>query len=401
MEATAAEGPRSLRRADLAIALAAASLAVALNVGYVYRDLGLVHSPDAILEGDHHRYLSLASGPVGEPGDDRAREAPFCWRILVPWLVARAAAAGARPEPTFYAVSLLGLTVFLAALFLHGRQRGLTTGVSLLGVSVAALLPGGVRWYVYQYPMPDPLCLALVGLAVVAIEARRDAWLIPIGMAALASRESYLLVIPYHFLHRLQRGSLREALRAALLYNALPLAVFLGIRLSIEAVNSHRPLEIAQDIARFRWRRLWVNQAYFTTVGSLGVLLPALLALPARLIRALPRELAGASLVLGAYASLLLANNTDRLLMYALPALVPAAMAQLAELGRRTRVPLAAAGPVLLAVQAYHYDQTLYFQKLGASIFQPANLGVTYAVGALWLALQASRIASRGIRPRR
>jgi len=386
---------RRLSRRDLAIGLGAALLAVAGNVAYVQRDLGLIHSPEAVLEGDHHRYLGMAAGPVGEPADDRAREAPFCWRILVPWLVSRAVAAGAPAEASFYVLSLAGMTVFLAALYLHSRQRELTVGAALLGLSVAALLPGGVRWYVYQYPMPDPLCLALVAMAVVAIEARRDAWLIPLGAVALASRESYLLVVPYHFLHRWQRGSFREAIRATVLYNALPLAVFFGIRFAIDPVNTQRPLEIAQDIARFRWRRLWVNQAYFTTVGSLGALIPALLVFPGRLARAIPRHLAGASLVLGAYASLLLANNTDRLLVYSLPALVPAAMAQLSELADRARVPLLAIGLGALALQAYHYDQTLYFQKLGASIFQPTNLGVAAAAAGFWVAARALLLRSR------
>jgi len=386
---SSSHAPRRLRRRELAIGIGAALLAVAGNVAYVQRDLGLVHPPDAILEGDHHRYLGMAAGSVGEPADDRAREAPFCWRILVPWLVSRAVAAGAPAEASFYGLSLVGMTAFLAALYFHCRQRELTVGASLLGLSVAALLPGGVRWYVYQYPMPDPLCLALVALAVVAIEARRDAWLIPLGVVALASRESYLLVVPYHFLHRWRRGSFGEAIQATLLFNALPLAVFLGIRTAIDPVNSQRPLEIVQDIARFRWRRLWVNQAYFTTVGSLGVLLPALLVFPVRLARAIPRHLAGSSLVVGAYASLFLANNTDRLLIYCLPALVPAAMTQLSALADRTRVPLLPIGICALAVQAYHYDQTLYFQKLGASIFQPTNLAVVAATAALWVASRA------------
>lgn len=375
---------RPLSRRDVLIGLAAAAAILSLNLSYVYRDLGFVHSPEAVLEGDHHLYISMAESPMGEPEDGRARDAPFCWRLLVPWLASQLVRAGMNVTTAFYALSTSSLFVFLLALYLHTRQRGLDEGPALLSLLLAGLLPGGIRWYLYQYPMPDPWCLALLGLAFVAIEARRDAWLIPLGVLALGARESYLLVLPYYFLRRWQERSFGFALRKTLLYNGLALAVFVAIRLSIDSGNTYDPVAIAQDIARFRWRKLWVNQAYFVSIGTFGALLAIVWLLPGRLLRGLSRHPAELSVVVGAYLSLLLANNTDRLLVYALPVIVPAAASQLAEYRDASRTPLVWLGAPLLALQAYFYTQTLYFQKLGASIFQPARLGVVAATFALW-----------------
>lgn len=393
-----------LTRRDVVVGLAAAAFGLLLNLAYVWHDLGFMHGPERVLEADHWRYLSMAQRPLGDSGFE-----PFCWRILVPWLASVLTELGVTLGHSFYGMTCAFLWIFLLSLYLHLRQRGFDERHALLGVFLGALVPGGVRWYLYQYPMPDPLCLTLVGLSLVAIHAHRHAWLLVLGVAGLATRESFLLVLPYFFLYRWQRDSLTASLRSTLLYFTVPLAALLAIRLWIDPSDTEDALATLQGlrgVARFRFEGLFDNQLYFATVGTFGVVLGAVLLLPQRLLRAARGRLPELAFLFGAYASLLQATNTDRLLVYALPVVLPAAIGQVVAYGRAASVPFLVSGAALLAVQLYVYDQTLYFEKPAVSVYQPTNAGVVGAVVLLWtvarLRLRWTRSQAPGLieRPR-
>ena len=62
------------------------------------------------------------------------------------------------------------------------------------------------------------------------------------------------------------------------------------------------------------------------TLGAFGVLVPLVLLFPARLPGLVRRHFDRALYVLSVYATLVISNNNERPLAYALPALVPAAL---------------------------------------------------------------------------
>ncbi len=345
-----------------------------------------------MLETDHFRYLEMARHPIGRAEAAVGREAPFCWRILAPELARRLAPLGLGTHGAFYLLTNLSLLVFLLAMYVHVRQHGFGSGAALGGMTVAALTPGAVRWYEYQYWMPDPLCLALVMVSFVLIRAGRARWLLPITLLAVATRESAVIVLPYLLLDTWKRAGPASAVRRTAAV-ALPAVLLLAVmRLSIMPVAPYDIMTVARDGFAFRWRHLADNQLYVLTVGSLGVLFPLLLLFPGRLPAFLRRRPEEAAVVAVAVLSLLLANNTDRLLAYALPVVIPIGLRNLRALAGEARLPWPALLAAAVALQAAFFALTPSHGILGLSIYQPVNPVAVALMAVAWL---AARLAWR------
>jgi len=90
-----------------------------------------------------------------------------------------------------------------------------------------------------------------------------------------------------------------------------------------------------------------------------------------------------------AYASLALANNTERLLAYALPVVVPAALRGLRAGLDAGRLPFAPVAALVLGLQLLYYVTTPFHGILGLSLYQPVNWVIVVAMAAFWVALRA------------
>ena len=101
--------------------------------------------------------------------------------------------------------------------------------------------------------------------------------------------------------------------------------------------------------------------------------------------RALP-ELA---LIATVYASLALANNTHRLLAYALPALLPLALAQLRACLEAKRAAFVAVAALALWVQLLVYVRTA-IEATAIQPFDPVSAG---AVALFWAGCAALRLS--------
>jgi hypothetical protein len=87
--------------------------------------------------------------------------------------------------------------------------------------------------------------------------------------------------------------------------------------------------------------------------------------------------------------TVLISNNNERPLAYALPVLLPAALANLGFAMERVRLSRAAVFALILTLQLLFYVRTR-FTGQGISIYQPVSWSVTVALvlfwlGALWL----------------
>jgi hypothetical protein len=347
---------------------------VALGAVWVSSYLGFRHKAYQVLEWDHHRYLAMARPLEERLGEPEAREAPFLWRVLVPMLVERLTRLGLHIHTAFYLVTTLSLAGFLTALFLYLRARGLSPPEAALGVALTGFLPGAIRWYQYQYWMTDPLCLFLMVLALFTIESRDDAGTVGLSILGVLTRETFVLVMAYAILRRYEEKGVRAALRLALVILPGPLLVLMALHAFI--IPAPPPPSVADTIIEtVRWRRqmLFVNQIYFATLGSFGVLLVLpLLSMPA-LLRALPRRPSTAAFVLGVAASLLLGTNTDRLLAYAIPVTLPFILVQLRELAARSRLSWSTLAWAALLVQIVLFVTTPFAGLAGISVYQPNN----------------------------
>ena len=383
------------RAADTRIGLLLAILMLAVNVASVSTRLGFLHKPKQVKEYDHWRYVEMARGAEGR--EALTREPPYCFRLAVPALVRTLTRAGLSVNAGFWLVTNAALFGFLVLLWLHLRDLGFALTLRLTGLLIVGFTQGAVRWFEYQYWMSDPAALFLVMLAFFLLERRRWAALSAASVAAALVRETYVLVYPYVFLHQLRAGRPwpRAALRTVVLA-ALPFAVLVAIRRSIVPNQPDDFVPGVVDSIGFRFAHLLDNQLYVVTIGAFGVVVPLLLLFPARLPALVRRHFDRALYVLSVYATLVISNNNERPLAYALPALVPAALGALRLFVETTGLP---AVPVLAAVVAL---QVLFwsgqrFVEAGMSIYQPVNWLTVGAMAAFWLAAQAAvRRASAG-----
>lgn len=373
-----------MTRRDATLGTAAALLVLLLNVALVGSALGPPpHRPRQVKELDHRRYIAMAEAYPGRATNAGARERPFCHRILAPAIVnALAGGSDARLHAAFWATSMLFLAAYLFTLFAWLRSGGLDPAAAVAGVVLAGLTPGAVRWYAYQYWMPDPLCLFLVTLGLSLARGRRLGTLAALGVAGFLTRETFVLVPAWAALRWMREDGVRTGLARAGAVFAPGFGAWVALHVAIEPQGGPTLIAAAREMLAFRARHLLDNQLYFATLGSFGVLVPLLLLRgPRRIAAALRQRPEDAALVLGVYASLAFANNTDRLLVYALPALLaPALRAALRSWPARS-----AGLAVAIGSQAWVYAVTPGWGVPGLSLYQPVRWSVIVLCGFLLL----------------
>jgi hypothetical protein len=372
--------------ADTRLGMLLALLLLGVNVLSVASVLGFLHKAKQVKEYDHWRYIEMARGAEGQRA--LQREPPYCFRLAVPALARSLMRAGLSENASFFVLTNAALFGFLVLLWLHLRDLGFSLPLRVTGLAVTGFTQGAVRWFEYQYWMSDPVALFLVMLAFFLIE--RERWLAAEGVSVAAAfvRETYVLVYPYLLLRelRLGRGPWR-ALRRVAMIAALPLAAMVAIRRLVPASQPDAFMVGIVDSMTFRLRHLLDNQPYVVTLGSFGVLVPLVLLLPARLPGLVRRHFDRALFVLSVYASLVISNNNERPLSYALPALVPAALGCLRAFLDETRLPLVPACGVVVLLQLVFWAGQR-FAEMGMSIYQPVNWTTVAALAGAWLVAQ-------------
>jgi hypothetical protein len=360
---------------------------LALNVASVSAQLGFLHKAKQVKEYDHWRYIEMARGAAGRP--ELQREPPYCFRVAVPALARGLIRLGLPENAAFFLITNVSLFAFLFCLWLHLRDLGFSVALRVTGLLVTGLTQGAVRWFEYQYWMSDPVALALVMLAFLLIERGRWPALFATSVAAAFVRETYVLVYPYVFLRELRLGRrLRTAAVRAAALAIVPVAVLLAIRRLVTPNQPDSFVAGIVDSMGFRLAHLLDNQPYVVTLGAFGVLVPLVLLFPASLWHLVRRHFDRAVYVLSVYATLVISNNNERPLAYALPALVPAALYCLRRFLDETRLPVApVCGAVVLLQLLFWSGQR--FAEIGMSLYQPVNWTTVAAMALAWLAAQA------------
>ncbi len=374
----------TLNGRDVRTALALSVILVAANAGYVASKLGFIHRVRAVMETDHRHYIHMAMSP------DEAEDPPYAFRIATPALARGLMQTGLSVNAAFYAITQLSLVAFLSCTFLFLRARGFIPEISALAVVLMGLTQGAVRWFEYQYWMSDPLCLALVAAAILAIQLDTP-WrvAIPIAFAAGFVRESFVLVLPFAFFHTLKRHDLTQAVLRTAAIAAAFFSVSLTLHALITPISPDDWWSGVVDSMGFRYRRLFVNQWYVLTVGTWGVFLPLALSDPGTFARRVRENLDLTFLTLATYGTLIISNNTERPLAYAWPAIAAAGAAGMRALSTRIhtpfRHPFHRLAAICVGAQMVHFGLTRWNDLAGSSLYQPANFMVTGLMLALWL----------------
>ena len=300
--------------------------------------LGFLHKAKQVKEYDHWRYIEMARGPEGKP--ELQREPPYCFRLAVPALARGLTRLGLPENAAFYLITNAALFGFLLLLWLHLRDLGFSLPLRVTGLLLTGFTQGAVRWFEYQYWMSDPVALFLVMLAFFLVERERWRAVSAVSVAAAFVRETYVLVYPYVFLRELRLGRrFSAALGRTAAVAVLPFAILVAIRRLVTPNQPDAFVVGIVDSMSFRLDHVLDNQPYVVTIGAFGVLVPLVLLFPARLPALVRRHFDRALFVLSVYATLVISNNNERPLAYALPALVPAALWCLRAFLDETRLP--------------------------------------------------------------
>lgn len=185
-------------------------------------------SSEYSLPMDHHKYLAMAEGSLGE-----FRIAPFCWRIAVP---AIAGQMGPLVDP-FGAFLLIGAICVVWTGVLIGNEVLDATGsrsVSIAAVLLYTSLGWITRGFVYYGASVDP-CAILIGLLVYRAARRLDyGSMIACGFIGALVKESILISVLAALIAYGRHFTWWKNITAL----AVPAGVLFAIRLLIPSGNS-------------------------------------------------------------------------------------------------------------------------------------------------------------------
>ena len=384
------------RSANIIIIIIVAATILLFNICYVSFSTGFIHKPKIVLETDHYHYIEMAREPEVYSRSLAAHQAPFCWRLLPSFLTYLLTKIGLNIDQAFYLNTNLCLFLFLFTLCLYLQKIGFNRKYSLFGSFLVGMMPGAIRWYEYQYWMSDPLALFFIILAFYLIEIKSNKGLLLLSLIAVTARETYLAVLIYYFFYLLKREGINKALVRGSILWAAPILILLLIRHYIIPVHTFSIIKTISIIIPFRLSNFWHNQLYLVTIGSFGVIFPLLLLFPRQLFRLFREHYDKLIFVLIIYAQLAIANNTDRLLAYALPVLLPAALRSMKRFISETRLATTGIMTIALVLQLIFYVATKFYRQPAISVFQSTNLVVVISLLLFWMGSQALLVFRRG-----
>ena len=263
--------------------------------------------------GDHHRYRAMAEGDaLSYP------YAPYNRRVLTPLIVK---ALPLDAEEGFYALTFLSIAATGVALFYALSRMGLGGALSLAGMFAVFSLGRATEYHMWNFWLTDPLSFLLLALCVWAVAARRDALFAALLVLAALNKEAGIFALALFYGLR-ATGPLDFRIMGRTVLVGLPaLLVLFGLRLGIPAEEPYYYSWLLMDVVPKRLEEMTFPEAfgeyYLWTFGLVGGLLP-LLSLASKegrrmAVRLLP-------FVLLVYSQLLFAQDTERLLVFAFPA---------------------------------------------------------------------------------
>ncbi|MDP8961328.1 MAG: hypothetical protein M3N32_06930, partial [Actinomycetota bacterium] len=280
---------------------------------------------------DGHYYAAMAEGAWR-----LCVRAPFCWRPVVPLL------AGLLPFATTQAFMLLNIGLLsLAGVIFYWFLR--TDTGSWLWASVGVLLFVSLGWatkFLFLYPwLTDAGLFVVISVAIFAARDHRPViFAVALAVGVLTKEAAFAAVGLYYGLNA-QRAVDGKALRSSLFVSVPAVVLAVAVRFGLPGSAS---LDEALSLGRHHvealaswtlWRTITVGT--WGIVGSLGAL-AGLLRHPELAWRLTP-------FIVAVYAQLVIAHDTERLLVFGFPAVL-----WLAVVGLRAFVP----GALALALAA-------------------------------------------------
>lgn len=315
--------------------------------------------------------------------------APFCWRVGVPWLVR---ALPIDTAQAFWLVTLAGLALGCAALMWMLDGLGLPRR-SVAGGGMAFVFLGpatGVN--LHDYFLVDPIALGLLALACAAAVRRRPALAAAATVAPAFVKEPAVLAAAFALGLAIERRD-RVAARWAGAALVMAVTVLALLRLLVEP---SAPYSFMSEMGRV-WPAMtaveWTVKILGATTLAWSVWLPvAVLQLwhPPCLWRSLPF----ATLFTLATAQILAATHTERVVVYAFPAVLAACALEIEYLFRARPTPIPLVWGGLLACSSFWLVRYAQLVSLPGTAW--ASLALLIAAGAMMIVGHRMRRSTPG-----
>ena len=268
---------------------------------------------------DAHIYLAMAESP------SVFTMPPHAYRIAVPLL---AHLLPLEIEPSFFLLTVVGLVGTLTLTYVFLRQLGFSHGMGLLGLSFMGAAPE-IAVFLQNYFLVDPMSIAFIAALLIAIERRWSAGAIALLLlVAGLFKENAFYVLPVLYIRAAEgwRWDRRAVLRTFwICLPAVTAALILRFAWGGELVGF--PYRSPWSVPRRPWIGSMEAYAEFWRglFGYLSILAIAN-AFTDRWRTFTRRYFPYFAIVL---AQLVVPLNSERLLFYSFPFVIPLAMAEL------------------------------------------------------------------------
>ena len=188
-----------------------------------------VGHPDFIQPWDHHKYIHMA---VGNPFDFHI--APFCWRVLNPFLVKL---LPLPVEAGFLFLDVVAISFTAVICYYILLQYGFRPLSGLAGVFLFLSLGFATKWDLAFCYGPNALASLFIAAGFLLISKKHDLWFAAVLALGMLVKETVIVVAPLHYLLNARSFfDWKQAIRSGLV--VLPAAlVVLSLRLLIPAGN--------------------------------------------------------------------------------------------------------------------------------------------------------------------
>lgn len=260
-------------------------------------------------DGDAPYYHAIALGIPGPFADT----APYVWRPAVPLFIrALTTPLDNSPDDAARLLAFVALWAAGLATYLLARTFDFAPALAMLGLLLFYTLKQAAPPALGEIWRIDSVPLALIPLTLIAIKCKWDMAFMLLLVVGVLVKETLFFVMPVWFAFNTaywQRG---------LLLVAPAIIVTIAIRLAIPHANDYSLLTTIAEVYRLRAERGDWN-LYRFTFGTFG----PLLALPFVTLRATVRFIQPFALfIVLVYAQMVLATDTERLLIVAYPVLI-------------------------------------------------------------------------------
>ncbi len=281
---------------------------------------------------DHHKYIFMAET---NPFDFHI--APFCWRVLVPFL------ASIMPFElitnflviTLTSISLTGYVMYkIGEIVFNERLWSFVLMLSYFSIGFTT------KFLIYDFWLVDPLAYLLITVGIYSILKRNEGMFVVVTTLGALTKEIVLFILPLYYTLNTKKLFDINLLINTIKYSLTSILVLIIIRLLIPAWNddptylNSLPLHIKLvhlnssdydymkafcEIGIFRIKNFSLEFLYSITLYVFGVFMFVMVInirkLAVKLLQYLP-------FLILIYSQILFAVNTDRLVAAAFPAIL-------------------------------------------------------------------------------